>query len=98
MNRTESEWIAAWAIVFKKLRPWRRVVEECPINVGREVLMKICRKCRREYYADCIPCSFRNGGNIAEEERDEKDTLHGMAAMTRYWNLYNTLAWMRIGK
>jgi hypothetical protein len=97
-TRIEAEWIVALAIVNAGIRPSSYVVKECPLNVGHDVLMKRCKKCGREYYADCIDCSFRQGGKIVDEERHEPDLCEQMASLTTDagYRLANALHWMGV--
>lgn len=100
MNRIESEWLVAWAIVkagIRRATGFNGVIAECPLNVGRDVLMKTCKKCGREYYADCIPCTFRNGGDMVDGDGHHNDLFRDWAYHRDNPDaLENTLAWMRV--
>jgi hypothetical protein len=98
MTRTEWEWFVAWAVWQKELTSFRWIVKNCPLNFGREQVMRRCGKCGREYFHDCIPCSFRNGGEVGEGEGHEDDLLEQMTDLQtdRGFKLENALRWMRV--
>ena len=98
MDRIESEWLVAWAVVNAGIWRWQKVADESLINVGRNYLMKKCRKCGREYHADCIPCTFRNGGDIQENGEHEDDLIEQMTDLQtdRGFKLEIAFRWMRI--
>jgi len=84
MNRIEAEWLVAWALVLAKVRPAHAVINECPINVGKDYLTKRCRHCSRKFtnllaYCDtCLDCTYRSGGTIPEDDPEPRDLVDQM--------------------
>lgn len=97
MNRIEAEWLVAWAIVNAGIMRWQKVSDESFINFGSRIMSK-CKKCGRMYYADCIPCAFRNGGEIKEQGEHEDDLIEQMTDLQtdRGFKLEIAFRWMGI--
>jgi len=81
--------------VEQEILTFRTVVRIGPIAMPKELVMKKCRKCKREYYNDCIDCSYRNGGTLRERGEWNEDTLHGFSRMMARDEMAETLGWMR---
>lgn len=95
MNRIEAEWIVAHALYQKKLVAFHQLVGDTQLNFGPGI-MKTCKKCGRLYYADCIDCTFRNGGSISGREIECNDLIHQMHMNLHRDYLENALEWMRV--
>lgn len=96
MTRREWEWIIGWGLVLTKVFSEERLAMNTLLPIA---VMQKCPKCKREYYAICIPCLYRHGGDIPEtEEVQPRDLCDQMAALTNgsgYSALASTLRWMR---
>ncbi len=97
MSVTDWEWIVAWALLHAGLIS-KRHLRDAPLNLGREFVMRRCSKCGGEYYSDCIPCTFRNGGAIHDEAYHEDDLCDQMTDLVtdRGFKLEIALRWMQV--
>ncbi len=97
MNRIEAEWIVAFAIVQAGLLPRKVVLRDSKLNAGQKHVMFTCRDCGRLYHSTCIPCTYRHGGEIHEDdpERSPDDLVDELydASPNR---LASTFRWMQL--
>lgn len=97
LSRIEAECVVAFAV--STILGARYAIRESLVNIGPEI-MKKCPKCGRLYFADCIDCTFRNGGALPESdpEEPEPDLVEQMNSLTSDpgYNLENALQWMGV--
>ncbi len=97
MGQREWNWIIGWGLVLTKYRDVEWLTKETHLNLP--VKMHTCGKCRVKYYSICPNCTYRNGGQIHDEQEPyEEDLYDGLQKLRSDpgYRLEAILRWMRV--